>query len=200
MTRLLQHPAVVQLRAQLDATPWLRWALLGIGLLLGLLVLDALNSQRMQWQKAAIEEEVKLRRMKSLQGQDVWLERARESASLREALYAQIPPANTLGAAQAALQSWMQSVANSASDPQKLRITLDSSAPVEGLPGVVQLRSTLRGPMSPRQALAMLRKIEGGEALVVVDSFEMRTTPSTGATISVSAYYQVAGTVQEQKP
>ncbi|KAF1686627.1 hypothetical protein B1992_06875 [Pseudoxanthomonas broegbernensis] len=188
---LAASPLAAQLRRQLDATPWLRWALLAIAALAALLVLQGLEQVRTQAQKQAIDEEVKLRRIKALQGQDVWLARAKESAALREALLAQIPPANTPGAAQAALQSWLQSLANSTSDPQKVRTAVEGTAPVEALPGVVRLRATLRGGMSPREALNIARQVEGGRDLVVIESLDIRSDSNPNASIGMNAYYRL---------
>ncbi len=188
---LATSPLAVQLRRQLDATPWLRWALLVIAVLAALMVLQGLEQVRVQAQQQAIDEEAKLRRIKALQGQDVWLERARESAALREALLARIPPANTPGAAQAALQAWLQSLANSTSDAQKVRTAVEGTAPVEALPGVLRVRASLRGGMTPREALTIVRRIEGGSDLVVVESLDIRSENNPTASIAMSAYYRL---------
>lgn len=189
---LARHPQVVRLRQHLDATPWLRWALLAIGVLLALFVLEALEATRVQWQKDSIQEEANLRRIKALQGQDVWLARAKQAADLHQGLLAQLPPANTQGAAQAAVQNWLQTLANSTSDPQRVRIAVEGAAPVESMPGVIRIRGSLQGAMSPRQALNIARSIESAENLVVIDAFDLRSDTSQNATIRMSAYYRVA--------
>ncbi|WP_374013061.1 hypothetical protein [Pseudoxanthomonas koreensis] len=191
---LAASPVAMQLRRQLEAAPWLRWALLAIAVLATLMLLQGLDQVRVAAQKQAIDEEAKLRRIKALQGQDVWLERARESTALREALLAQIPPANTPGAAQAALQSWLQSLANSTSDPQKVRTAVEGTAPVETLPGVVRVRASLRGSMGPREALTIVRRIEGGRDLVVIESLDIRSDSNSNASIAMSAYYRLPAT------
>lgn len=189
---LARHPQVIRLRQQLDAAPWLRWALLGIGLLLALFALQALEATRTQWQKDSIEEETKLRRIKALQGQDVWLARARQASELHRGLLAQLPQVNTQGAAQAAVQAWLQSMANATPDPQRVRIAVDGASPVEAMPGVLRIRGSLQGSLSPRQALNVARSIESAENLVVIDAFDLRSDPNGSATIRMSAYYRVA--------
>ena len=86
-----------KLREQLNATPWLRWALLLIGVLAAVLGLQGLESLRSRAQDMSIEQEARLRQIRSLQGQDVWIARQRESAELHESLLAEIPSAPTSG-------------------------------------------------------------------------------------------------------
>ena len=188
---LARHPQVVRLRQQLEATPWLRWAFLAIGLLLAMLALGELETVRKSWQQDSVAEEAKLRRIKALQGQDVWLARAKEAAALHQGLLAQIPPASTPGAAQAALQGWLQGLANSTADPQKVRIAVEGSTPVESVPGVIRLRASLQGSLSPRQALNIARTIESGPSLVTIDALTVRSESNQNASISMSAFYRL---------
>src|SRR5690606_10975829 len=79
-------------KRQLEASPWLKWAGLGIAGLLAVLSLQALDGWQERRQKAAIEAEQNLRRTLALKGQDAWLEREKIAGQLRDALRAQLPP------------------------------------------------------------------------------------------------------------
>jgi len=193
---LANHPQVAQLRQQLEAAPWLRWALLAIGVLAALVVAQAVEQVRVGAQQAAIDEEAKLRRIQALQGQDVWLQRATESQAMRKALEAQIPAAATSGAAQAALQSWLRGLANATSDPQRVRIAVEGTSPVEEVPGLLRIRASLRGAMTPREAITIARQIEGGQNLVVIESLDIRSDANRLVSIGMNAYYRLPGPVE----
>src|SRR5690606_37824044 len=92
---------------QLAQAPWLRWASLAIMVLLALFLLQALEQVRVAKEAAATDAEVQLRKMRSLQGQDAWLQREREAADLYKTLLGEIPVAPTSGQAQASLQAWL---------------------------------------------------------------------------------------------
>jgi len=180
-----------QLARQLHAAPWLRWALLVAGVLAALLLCQWLESVRMQAQKDSIEEEVKLRRIRSLQGQDVWIVRQEEASRLHAALAAQIPEASTAGVAQASMQKWLGELANSVSDAQDVRITMDGATVLEQPPGLLRVRATLRGGMSGRSALHLVRRIEGAANLVVIDTVDIRSDTNRIVSIGMNAYYRL---------
>ncbi|WP_312147735.1 hypothetical protein, partial [Stutzerimonas kunmingensis] len=71
------------LKRQVEAAPWLKWAGLAIVLLLALFCLQALDAVRVERQKAAMDAELDLRRIMSLKGQDIWFERQKSAVELR---------------------------------------------------------------------------------------------------------------------
>lgn len=184
--------ALATLRAQLDSAPWLRWALLVIAALASFFLLQALEEARTKAQNESIEQEAKLRQVRALQGQDVWLARAQESQELLDAMQAQIPVAATPGAAQAALQSWLGGLGNAIADSESVRISVDNAAALEEIPGVLRIRATLRAGMSAREAINIIRQIEGAPSLVVIDSLDLRSDANRVVAIGLNAYYRTA--------
>lgn len=186
-----------KLREQLDAAPWLRWALLVIGLLAALFCVQGLETLRLAAQNRSIEQEERLRQIRSLQGQDVWLGREREAAELHEGLLAQIPHAPTSGVAQAAVQGWLTGLGNSIADTESVRISVEGAAPIESVPGVLRIRATLRAGMTAREALNVARQIESHANLVVIESAEIRSDNNQLASFGVSAFYRIAPAERE---
>ncbi|MCD9047787.1 hypothetical protein [Luteimonas sp. MHLX1A] len=186
-----------KLRDQLNATPWLRWALLLIGVLAAVLGLQGLESLRSRAQDMSIEQEARLRQIRSLQGQDVWIARQRESAELHESLLAEIPSAPTSGVAQAAVQGWLAGLGNSIADTESVRISVEGAAPVESMPGLFRIRATLRAGMTAREALNVARQIESSANLVVIESAEIRSDVNQLASFGVNAFYRIAPADQQ---
>ena len=186
-----------KLREQLNATPWLRWALLVIGVLAAVLGLQGLESLRSRAQDMSIEQEARLRQIRSLQGQDVWIARQRESAELHESLLAEIPSAPTSGVAQAAVQGWLAGLGNSIADTESVRISVEGAAPVESMPDLFRIRATLRAGMTAREALNVARQIESSANLVVIESAEIRSDVNQLASFGVNAFYRIAPAAQQ---
>ncbi len=186
-----------KLREQLNATPWLRWALLVIGVLAAVLGLQGLESLRSRAQDMSIEQEARLRQIRSLQGQDVWIARQRESAELHESLLAEIPSAPTSGVAQAAVQGWLAGLGNSIADTESVRISVEGAAPVESMPDLFRIRATLRAGMTAREALNVARQIESSANLVVIESAEIRSDVNQLASFGVNAFYRIAPADQQ---
>ena len=189
-----------KLREQLNATPWLRWALLVIGVLAAVLGLQGLESLRSRAQDMSIEQEARLRQIRSLQGQDVWIARQRESAELHESLLAEIPSAPTSGVAQAAVQGWLAGLGNSIADTESVRISVEGAAPVESMPDLFRIRATLRAGMTAREALNVARQIESSANLVVIESAEIRSDVNQLASFGVNAFYRIAPADQQATP
>lgn len=189
-----------QFRQQADKAPWLRWAALGIAVLIALLLLQSLETVRVEAAKQAMDEELKLRKMRSLRGQDVWLQREQDTAALLAGLDAQIPDASTSGVAQAGVQSWLQELTNATSDPSRIRIALEGATPLEDVPGLLRIRASLRGGMTPREALAMIRRIETATNLVVIESLDIRSDSNSTTSIAISAYYRITAPAQGSTP
>lgn len=179
-----------RLAPQLDAAPWLRWALLASALLAALLLVQGLESVRRDAEARATDTEAQLRRFRALQGQDAWLARQSAASQLHGSLLGQIPTAPSPGQAQARLQSWLGELA-SASGATDVRVTIDSTTRLAAPEGVVRLHATLRGGMPARSALNLVRRIEGGTALVVIDTAEIRDDTNKNAMLGLNAYYRI---------
>lgn len=181
------------LKKQTEAAPWLRWAALAIAVLLALFVLQSLDGFRVERRKAAAEAESNLQRILALQGQDVWLARAKDATQLRDSLRAQLPEAATPGLAQASLQNWLRNLTKSFGKEQNLTVRVNQSGPVDKLPGVLRVNASLNGNLTPRQALGVLRQIETSTNLVVLETMDMQSDASNSLQITLNAYYRVPG-------
>lgn len=179
------------LKAQMDAAPWLRWAGLAIAVLIAALALQALDGWRVERQKAGIEAEQALRRILALKGQDAWLAREKSAQQLRDSLKAQLPQVATPGMAQAALQNWLRNITANF-DTQNVVIRLNRSAPLESMPDVLRVNAALNGTLNPRQALALIRQIESAPNLVVVETVALQSDSSSTLHLTVNAYYRIA--------
>lgn len=188
MTRFAKLKATID--QQLAAAPWLRWASLAIIVLLALFLLRSLEQVRVASEARATEAEVQLRKMRSLQGQDAWLQRERDAADLHKTLLGEIPVAPTSGQAQAALQAWLADVVTS-TGVRDVRVMVEGATALESPPGVVRVQATIRGPLPPRTALNVVRRIEGATNLMVIESIEIRDDANRIAVITLSAYYRL---------
>ena len=188
------------LRDQVQANPRLRWALPVITLLLVAVLWQGLEGLRNRTQKHAIAEEANLRRIRALEGQVVWFERADEAGKLLASLQSEIPEANTPGLAQAATQTWLRGIANAAAAPDAIRVTVESSSPVEELPGILRVKATVSGGIPSRQALNVIRQIEDSSNLAVIETATIRSDQNDLFTLSMNAYYRLppgAGTATD---
>lgn len=183
----------LQLKRQLDASPWLKWAGLAIALLLTLFGLQALDDWRVSRQKAGIEAELNLRRILALKGQDVWLAREKAALQLRDSLRAQLPQVSTPGMAQAMLQSWLRDISSGFGEKQNVTLRVNRSAPLENMPDVIRVNASLNAALTPRQALTLLRQIESAPNLVVVETLNMQSDSSSTVHLTLNAYYRVGG-------
>ena len=188
MNKLLPHWNA--LRQQLDANPRLKWGTVLIVALLLAFAVQELEGARADLQKRAIDEEVKLRRIKSLQGQDVWLSRAQETERLHKALLAELPEVATPGLAQAGLQTWLRSLTAKSPQGNEIRVAVDTAAAVEAIPGVIRFHATLSGGMSARQIMDLMRQIESATNLVVIETTQIRSDQNNNFNITMNAYYR----------
>lgn len=183
-----------KVQAQTQANPRLKWAFVLIAALLVGIVWQALDQVRTAAQKQAIQEEINHRKILSLQGQDIWFAQATEAESLSKALWAELPEVTTPGQAQAALQSWLRTLTAPITDEKNaLRVSVDSSGAVEGMPGVLKVSATINGGLSARQVLNLIRQIEGATNLVVIETIQIRSDVNNTANMTVNAYYRMPG-------
>lgn len=178
------------LRDQVQANPRLRLALSVVALLLTAFIWQGLEGVRTAAQKRAIAEEADLRRIRALEGQTVWFERAEQADELLAFLRSELPEAATPGLAQAATQTWLRGIANAVAAPDAIRVTVESSSPVEELPGVLRVKATVSGSLPARQALNLVRQIEGSSNLVVIETANLRSDQSNLFNLTMNAYYR----------
>lgn len=183
----------LQLEQQFRANPRLLLALPLIAVLVMLMCWQALDATRVRAQKQSIESEVNLRRIRGLQGQDVWIARAQQARRIRQQLEAELPLTRTSGLAQAAVQSWLTGIAQATtSAPDKVRVSIESSAVVEELPQVLRVRASVSGAAPANQAINMIRQIEQSKNLVFIETVNIRSDQNNLFSLTVNAYYRLA--------
>jgi len=189
-TQALRGTLLHQFKQQIEAAPWLKWASLGMAVLLALWIMLALVDWRIMEQRAAVQAEHSLQRILALNGQEVWLEREKEAVLLRDALWAQLPEVATPGLAQAAMQNWLREITTNVNG---LNIRINHSGPVEHLEGVFQVNATLTGALSSTHALYVLRQIETAPNLVTVETLRLNNQNNASLSLTLNAYYRVSG-------
>lgn len=178
---------------ELKGNPRLQIGLAAIAVLILAFAWQAVDQMRSHLQKRAIAAEVDLRRVRALQGQTVWFERADATESMLKLLQAQIPEARTSGLAQASLQSWLSGIAaNATSGPDPLRISMDSAAEVENLPGILRVKASMSGAISAAQALNVVRQIESSPNLVAIETISIRSDVNSLFNLTLVGHYRIA--------
>ena len=183
-----------KIREEWRSNPRLRWGValaLAIGFIYLCLVLaDWRRELHDQYQQRTLQ----LYKMTALSGQEHWLVRAQGAQSVEKSLQSEIPHAATIGLAQAEVQTMARQFINA----YGRRFSSDARPPSEvaGQPGLWRVPVTLRGVLSQRQMLEILRRVEGSDRLVVIDEFSftfVRGVPNMSMTLV--AYYRVGSPV-----
>lgn len=165
---------------------------IGVALIAALLfafVLQALHDWRVSQQKSAIARELDLRQTRSLRGQDVWVERAEQVTTAHRALLGEIPIVATTGLAQASMQNWLHSVANSVRSDSPMTIEVGAPVELEDHPGIYRARATVRADLTPRQAFDFMGTVEAAPNLAVVETAQVRAGRSR-VTMTIAGYYR----------
>jgi len=181
-------PLLQSFKQQLEAAPWLKWAGLVMAVLLALWLMQTLVDWRIAEQRALTQAEHNLQRILALNGQDVWLQREKEAALLRDGLWAQLPEAATPGLAQAALQNWLREITT---NMEGIHIRINHSGPVEHLPDVLQVNAGLSGTLTPGRFLRIMTQIETANNLVSLETMRLHNTANASFNLTLNAYYRV---------
>ncbi|WP_374602800.1 hypothetical protein [Arenimonas sp.] len=179
-----------RLAAEWRGNPRLRlgaWLILGIVLLYGYLVLV---DTRAAWRASLAQEVERVAKVRSLVGQEIWLERAETAAAARRALEQEIPAARTPGLAQAAAQARLRELTT----PLGTGITLDvaGASPMPGRDGWVQVPATVSAPTVPLQrALQWVQAVESQPQLIVFDSLMLDNRDPARLSATLRAFYRI---------
>jgi hypothetical protein len=143
--------------------------------------------QGLEQDRAQVEQRIE--RMQEMAGQDYWVERQVEAVALRDALAAEIPPAESPGLAQAAFQSWLtRQFEGMGIQPQ---LAVEPPLALETLPGVFRTSATLSGSLSTRQTVELLRRIESDRQLIIIPALQIRSEANETISLTIHAYYRV---------
>lgn len=187
----MRLPAQFQpLLAEWRANPRLQvagWLILGILLLYFALVFSDLQDEMASEYRAAQQ---RLQKMQSLSGQSFWLQRARDAHTTRLALEAGLEQADTLGLAQASMQTWLQQILSgyggavriSPGTPSRVKASQDS---------LWRIPMTIAGTLPPRDVLTILQQLESRKQLITIESSLMNTGANPTFTLTLQAYYRI---------
>ena len=165
---------------------------IGLALVAALLfgfLLQSLHDWRTTQQKNAIAAEIDLRQTRGLRGQDVWLRRAEQVQTAQRALLGEIPIVATPGLAQATMQNWLRSVANSIRTASPMTIEVGEPVEMEQHPGVYRARATVRAELTPRQAFDFMGTVEAAPNLAIVETTQVRAGQGR-VTMTIAGYYR----------
>lgn len=168
---------------------------LQIGLsLIALIVLLWLLILLGDWRQARIAilqaSEQRLEQTRTLARQKGWDERATEAGQMAEALKAEIPPAASLGLAQAELQGWLRQLADT--QPAQLRLDVQPPVQLETPAGMVRVTATLSGSMPPSQVIQLISRIEGRQSLTAIPMATLRSDGvNRSFSLTIQGFYQL---------
>ncbi|WP_168191478.1 GspMb/PilO family protein [Thermomonas aquatica] len=184
-----------QAREEWQTNPRLRWGVAIVGAIALVYLLLVLVDWRRDLHEQYQQRTLQLYKMSALAGQEQWAVRAEAARNLQKSLQAEIPRANTIGLAQAEVQTMIRQVLN-AFGP---KLSSDSRPPlqVRAQPGLWRIPVTIRGQVGQAQLLEILRRIESSDRLVVIDDFLLGFAQGQpNVTLTVVAYYRVGNAAQ----
>lgn len=187
----MKLPAQIQpLVAQIQRNPRLQ---LGVGLIAVIvllwvfLVLGDWRKSRVAGLEASIH---RLEQTRNLARQKDWAERAMEAQEIADLLAAEIPPAASMGLAQAELQGWLRQIADGQAPP--LRLEVQPAVPMESPAGIIRVTATLNGSLTPTQAITLISRIESQQALTTIPVISLRTDGRNQSfSMTVQRYYKL---------
>lgn len=187
--------ALTQARKEFAENPRLRigaWAIAAIVVFYLWLVLA---DWRAQMQKDYAAQSQQLQKIRSLAGQDEWLQRAEHARALRDALQAQIPEVATLGLAQASVQTMARNLA--AASGNAIRVQAEAPTPVEGNEGLWRVPVVISGGLGAAQVLQLIRRIESERNLVTIEQAMILNRDNRTFSLTVVAFFRVKEAARE---
>lgn len=132
----------------------------------------------------------RLDQVRELAGQEAWLERAEDAASLVRTLEAEIPPVASPGLAQADFQGWLRELVNA--QGANLRLDVQSPTELDQPADVVRVNATISGGMPPGRVVQLINRIEGRSALTTIPTLIIRSDGANQTfSLTVQGYYRL---------
>lgn len=194
MSAVLQSLAT-QLRAEFQANARLRWGGLLIVAIVVFYLLLVLSDVRAEMQREYVQQVQRLDKITSLAGQDEWPQRAEQARELRAALQAQIPSVDTLGLAQASVQSLARDLIATSGKP--LRVQGETATEVGRGSGIWRVPVVISGGMAPAAALQLIQRIESQPNLVVIEQAIVINRNAGVLTLTMAAFFRVQEATRE---
>lgn len=167
----------------------LRWGVAVIALVIGVWVFLVLRDWRDALAEEYLDRHAYLVKMQSLVGQDEWLERAEAAARIRAALEAEIPSVDTIGIAQATVQTWARDLV--AASGAELQVQAQAAQEVDGHPGLFRVPVVISGGLQAPKVMELIRQVESYGSLAVIEESLIMNRQNETFSLTVVAYFQV---------
>lgn len=176
-------------RAELAENPRLRVGLVVIGALLLMYQLAGLSDLREHMSADYAARQTQLARVQNISSEDGWDQRASAMHAMRAALEAEVPRIDSMGLAQATMQSWLRDMATRSGST--LSITMGTPLRVDADAGYWKIPAQISGQMPIHGALNLIRQIESRKELMSVDSIRLTTGNQPSISLEVASYYRL---------
>lgn len=186
---------LAQVRAEFQANARLRWGGLLIAAIMLFYLWLVLSDLRTQMQGDYVQLVQRRDKITSLAGQEEWLQRAEQARVLRDALQAQIPSVETLGLAQASVQSLARDLISASG--KQLRVQAETATEVGRGSGIWRVPVVISGGMAPAAALQLIQRIESQPNLVVVEQAIVINRNAGVLTLTMAAFFRVQEATNE---
>lgn len=186
---------LAQVRAEFQANARLRWGGLLIASIMVFYLWLVLSDLRTQMQADYVQLVQRRDKITSLAGQEEWLQRAEQARVLRDALQAQIPSVETLGLAQASVQSLARDLISASG--KQLRVQAETATEVGRGSGIWRVPVVISGGMAPAAALQLIQRIESQPNLVVVEQAIVINRNAGVLTLTTAAFFRVQEATNE---
>lgn len=187
--------ALASMRMELADNPRLRLGAWLIAAILIFYVWLVLADWRAQMHKDYVAQVQQLQKIRSLAGQDEWLQRAEQARVLRDALQAQIPEVATLGLAQASVQTLARDMI--AASGNAIRVQTEAPAEVGEGSGLWRVPMVISGGLGATQVLQLIRRIESQRNLVVIEQAMILNRENHTFSLTMVSFFRVQEAVHE---
>lgn len=176
-------------RQELAGNVRLQYGVVVIGLILAVLLADALLAARDRAGLRVAETQDRLARVEQVAAQSSWPAFAAAAEQARDLVLADLRDASSSAVAEATLQAGVMDLARvSITNPS---VALASSEPVEGQPGLHRVSVNISGSGTAADAVALGAALESQPYLIVIEDIEFGGRTATNLSATVSAYFRL---------
>jgi len=180
-----------QASAEFASNPRLRigvWAVLGIFLLYGVLVMADMRAERADNISNLARQAD--RTASVLEAAD-WHDKAEQAKNRLEAVQGRFWEADSRGIARAELENWLDARAEQA-DMERVNIEVASAAPVDDEPELWRVSARVEGNHNPRVLRRWLAELAAAEHMLAIERFESRAANPGRTRTWVNAWFRIA--------
>lgn len=183
--------ALQQLKQEWERNPRLQlggWLIIGICFIYAWLTLAEYNEALVGEASSATAH---INKLQTISSQPQWPDRAATALQIEQLHRQKLWHAENQGLAQAALQSWLQTLLRDQGFDTGL-IKVQDALPVDGLESTWKVRAHIEGDSEQASVLDLLDKIERRDELIRIDTFKMSPERNRVFQITLVAYFIVA--------